>query len=276
MGLRINTNVSSLNAQRNLAGTKSTLENSYRRLSSGERITRSGDDAAGLAISENLKGQIRGLAQASRNAQDGASLVQVAEGGLTEVQNILIRLRELGVQAASDTIGDVERGFLDVEYQNLKNEIQRITQTTKFGGVQLLDGTGSKLEVQVGINNNEFEDRIVLDTSINNTQLDTLKITSAAASTKESARENLANLDFAIQHVAGVRANYGALQNRLQSTINNLSVFHENISAANSRIRDADIALETAELTRGNIMQQASVAVLAQANQQPALTLKLI
>lgn len=276
MSLRINTNVASLNAQRNLEGSKGLLEKGYMRLSSGYRINRASDDAAGLAVSENLKAQIRGMAQAKRNANDGVSMVQVAEGALNETSNMLIRLRELGVQAASDTIGDVERGYLDQEFQNLKLEMQRISESARFNGRQLIDGTGDQMEIQIGVYNNEFQDRIALDPSGNNAQIDALGIDGSNAMTKTDAQESLAAVDDAIQKVNGIRANYGALQTRLESTINNLSVFHENVSAANSRIRDADLAEEAAELTRGTIMQQAGTAVLSQANSSPQLALKLI
>jgi len=276
MGLRINTNVASINAQRSLSETKGGLEKAFQRLASGQRINRAQDDAAGLAISENLRGQLRSLTQAGRNAEDGISLVQVAEGAVNEISNILIRLRELSIQSASDTIGNRERGFLDLEFQALKEEIQRITETTRFTGTQLLDGSGGVLEVQVGIYNDDFQDRINIDTGKSNTNLDTLKIKEVSISQKESAQNVLTNLDMAIAHVASVRSNYGAFQNRLESTMKNIAIFHENLSAANSRIRDADIAKESAELTRGSIMQQASVSVLAQANAIPQTALKLL
>jgi flagellin len=276
MGLRINTNVASINAQRNLTGSRLAQDRALSKLSSGERITKSADDAAGLAISENLKAQLRGLYQAKRNANDGISLVQTAEGGLNEVGNMLVRLRELGVQAASDTIGPQERGFLNVEYQQLKSEIERVVESTKFGDRHLLNGTGELMEIQVGLHNDAFLDRIGFDTSSNNAKISYLGIDANSVATKEEAQEGLAKIDNAIQTVAGIRANFGALQNRLQSTVNNIDIYNENLSAANSRIRDADMAYETSELARTNILLNSGVSVLSQANNTTALALKLL
>jgi flagellin len=276
MGLRINTNVPSLNAQKNLRGTQADQNRAFERLSSGQRINKAADDAAGLAISENLKGQIRGFRQASRNSQDGISFVQVAEGGMNEISNILTRMRELGVQAASDTIGETERGFLDIEYQQVKNEIQRIAETTRYNGTQLLDATGGRIDIQVGIYNNDFQDRITYDAGENSATLDTLGIGGVSVLEKGNAQESLAAVDAAMLKVGGVRANLGAIQNRLTSTINNLATFDENISAANSRIRDADVAAESAELASKQIMLQAGISVLAQSNQAQSVALKLL
>ena len=276
MGLRINTNVASLNAQRSLIGTKLAHEKSLEKLSSGYRINRAGDDAAGLAISESLRAQIRGLKQASRNAQDGISLVQVAEGGLNEISNILIRLRELGVQAASDTVGPVERQFLNVEYDQLISEIQRIADGTEFNQTPLLNGTGAVFDVQVGTRNNPNIDRIVFDASRADSTVAALGINLTSVADKASAQNSLAAIDQAIISVSGMRADFGALQNRLQSTVNALAVSNENLSAANSRIRDVDVAEETSELTRNNILLQAGTSVLAQANQSSAVALGLL
>ena len=276
MALRISTNVASLNAQKNLTRTNRALDQSLARMSSGFRINQAADDAAGLAISENLKGQIRGLGQASRNANDGISLVQVAEGGLQEVSNMLIRLRELSVQAASDTIGDTERKFLDVEYQQLKSEIQRIAEVTTFNGRDLLNGTGGLIDIQVGVQNDPFADRISFNASAANSSLESLGLGVESVATKDSAQTSIAVLDDAMVSVNAIRANFGAMQNRLQSTVSNLAVAHENLSAANSRIRDADIASESAELTRNNILMQAGVSVLGQANTMQQVALKLL
>lgn len=276
MALRISTNVASLNAQKNLTRTNRALDQSLARMSSGFRINQAADDAAGLAISENLKGQIRGLGQANRNANDGISLVQVAEGGLQEVSNMLIRLRELSVQAASDTIGDTERKFLDVEYQQLKSEIQRVAEVTTFNGKDLLNGTGGLMDIQVGVNNDPFQDRISFNTSAANSSLEALGLGVESVGTKESAQTSIGVLDDAMVSVNAMRANFGAMQNRLQSTVSNLAVAHENLSAANSRIRDADIAAESAELTRNNILMQAGVSVLGQANSMQQVALKLL
>lgn len=276
MGLRINTNVAALNAQKNLYMTGINQNRSMARLASGQRINQASDDAAGLAISENLKAQIRGLRQANRNANDGISLVQIAEGSLNEVSNMIIRLRELGVQAASDTIGDTERKFLDVEYQQLKSEIQRVTESTQYNGYDLLNGTGGVIDIQVGVNNDPFKDRISFNAGAANSTLEALGIVSESLETKESAQVSLSSLDSALISVNAIRANFGAMQNRLQSTSNNLLVYDENMSAANSRIRDADVASESAEMVRNNILMQAGTSVLGQANQMNQLALKLL
>lgn len=276
MGLRINTNTASLNAQRNLMGTKLGLDKSLERLSSGYRINRAGDDAAGLAISENLRAQIRGLKQASRNAQDGVSLVQVAEGGLNEISSIMIRLRELAVQAASDTIGPVERQFLNVEYDQLVSEIDRIADGTEFNGTQLLSGTGSILDFQVGTRNDPNIDRLSFDASKADANSAALGINLTSVADKASAQNTLSAIDSAIVSVSAMRADFGAIQNRLQSTIGNLAVSVENLSSANSRIRDVDVAEETAELTRNNILLNAGTSVLAQANQTANTALTLL
>jgi flagellin len=276
MGLRIATNVASLNAQKNLGNISRGMNTSLARLSSGYRINQAADDAAGLAISENLRAQIRGLRQASRNSNDGVSLVQVAEGGLNEISNMLIRLRELGVQAASDTIGDVERKFLDVEYQQLKSEIQRITEATTFNGRDLLNGTGGVLDIQVGTHNDAFKDRISFNASAANATLESLGLTAEGLGSKEAAQMSLDVVDRAMVSVNAIRANFGAMQNRLQSTIQNLAIADENLSAANSRIRDTDVAAESAELTRNTILQQAAVSVIGQANSMQQVALKLL
>lgn len=276
MGLRINTNTASLNAQRTLGITKSGLDKSLERLSSGFRINRAGDDAAGLAISENLKAQIRGLKQAARNSQDGISLIQVAEGSLNEISAILIRLRELAVQAASDTIGPVERQFLNVEYDQLVSEIDRIADGTEFNGTQLLSGTGSILDFQVGTRNDPNIDRISLDASKADANSAALGVNLTSVSDKASAQNSLSAIDSAIVAVSAMRADFGAVQNRLSSTFGNLQVSLENMAAANSRIRDVDVAEETAEMTKNNILLQAGTAVLAQANLTSQSALQLL
>ncbi len=276
MGMRINTNVTSLSAQRSLGQSNSAQSKSLEKLSSGTRIVRSADDAAGLAISEKLKGQIRSTNQAERNASDGISMIQIAEGGLNEVSNILVRLRELSVQAASDTVGDSERQFTDLEYQNLKQEIQRISEVTEFNGKKLLTGTGDKFDIQIGINNDDFQDRIQFDTNVLNSSLENLGVADLEVGSKEGAQSALANLDSAIESIAGQRAELGAKQNRLNSTINNLQISSENLSAANSRIRDTDYAAETAKKAKNDILVNAGSSVLAQSNSQGAAALKLI
>ncbi len=276
MGFRVSTNIAAINAQRNLNVNQRGIDSSLSKLASGSRINKAADDAAGLAISENLKGQIRSARQASRNANDGISMVQTAEGGLNEIGNIITRLRELGIQAASDTIGDVERAFVDKEVQQLKDEMQRIAQVTTWGKTKLLDGTSPDFDYQVGVFNNEFEDRITFKASENIATLDELGLDGLDYTNKEGAQEALESLDSAQSHVNGVRANLGALQNRLVSTVENLAVAEENLSAANSRIRDTDVANESAELTRNNILLQAATSTLAQANQKNGIALKLI
>lgn len=276
MGMRVSTNISAINAQRNLTGSQRAIQKSMNQLSSGSRINIAADDAAGLAISEQLKSQIRSARQAQRNANDGISLVQVAEGGLNEIGNIVTRLRELGIQASSDTVGDTERGFLDKEVQQLKSEIARISNVTTWGKSQLLNGTGPRFEVQVGTYSDAADNRISFDASELKVTLDALGIEGLNYSSKEGAQDGLGALDSAQTTVNGMRSSLGALQNRLTSTADNLSVMDENMSAANSRIRDTDVALASSEMTRNNILLQAGTSTLAQANQTNALALKLI
>ncbi len=277
MGLRISTNIASLAAQRALQGTSEKQAKTYQRLASGNRITNAGDDAAGLSISENLRAQIRSIHQAERNAQDGVSFVQVAEGGMNEVQNILIRLRELTIQAASDTIGDRERGFINEEYQSLTGELDRIANVTNFNGTPLLNGQAHKaeLEIQVGIRNDEA-DRIIFNAAEADVRADSLGVSGSGTASIEDARASINVVDEALGHVSGRRAKMGAMQNKLQSTINNLAIEKENLSAARSRIADTDVAFETSQLVQTSILQQAGVAVLAQANNMPKLALNLL
>lgn len=276
MGMRITTNIPSINAQRTMVSSQREIQKSYAQLSSGSRITKAADDAAGLGISEVLKSQIRSLSQASRNANDGISMVQVAEGGLTETSNILTRMRELAIQGSSDTVGDQERSYINNEIQQLKSEMERIALTTRYGTTKLLDGQAPDFDIQVGINNNSFEDRITFKSSEIDGRISTLGVESVDTSSKEGAQEALELVDKAQSVVAGYRANMGALQNRFQSTVENLAVQHENLAAANSRIRDADVASSSAEAARNNILLQASTSVLSQANQIPNLALKMI
>lgn len=276
MGMRISTNMSAVQAQRSLTFSQREIQKSSAQLASGSRITKSADDAAGLAISENLKSQIRSYTQSGRNANDGISLIQTAEGGMNEISNIITRLRELGIQAASDTVSSVERGFVDKEVQLLKEEMQRIASTTRFGSQKLIDGSGEKFDFQVGINNVDIEDRISYDAGETNASIDNIGLSSIDYTTKEGAQEALELLDTAQSQVSGYRASLGALQNRLQSTVDNVAVIHENLSSANSRIRDTDIALASSDMTKNNILLQASTSTLAQANQVPGLALKLI
>jgi len=276
MGLRINTNVQSLSAKRTLGINNEKQANTLAKLSSGSRITKSADDAAGLAISEKLKAQVRSTNQAERNANDGISLIQTAEGGLNETSNILVRLRELAIQSASDTVGDSERKFTDMEYQSLKSEIERISEVTEFNGKKLLNGSGEKYDFQIGINNNDFNDRISYDAQVTNSSSSSLGVDSLSVGTKEDAQASLEMVDAAIKNVSGQRAELGAVQNRLTSTIQNLQVSGENLSAANSRIRDTDYASETAKNAKLSILTNAGTSVLSQANAQGSNALKLI
>jgi flagellin len=276
MSLRIATNTQSLAAQRYLTINHNEQNSSLEKLSSGSRINKAGDDAAGLAISEKLKASIRSIKQATRNANDGVSLIQTAEGSMNEISNILIRLRELSIQSASDTVGDTERGFTNKEVQQLKSEIDRISNSTEFNGMKLLNGTNPDLEIQVGIGNDPAVDRFIYASKDLVTNLQAFGLENISTTTKEAAQQNLAALDAAINHINGNRATLGALQNRLASSINNSMIYRENLEGANSRIRDTDMAEETANLTRSNILNQANVSVLGQANQNPQLALKLL
>ena len=274
MGLRINTNIASINAQRQLSTQQKRTEHAAAALSSGSRIVNAADDAAGLSISESLRGQVRGIGQARNNAYNAGSAIQVSEGGLNEISNILIRLRELGIQSASDNIGDQERGFLNEEAQQLIKEADRIAKTTRFGDKILLDGSGGNMEFHVGAFAGE-ENVIGFDLATNATAGE-IGIDGIDVSGKDGARDTLGVIDEALVKVGSMRANFGAIQSRLNATVSNLDIQYENLSAANSRLRDTDIAKETAELSSSQILQSAAVSVLAQANQTPAVALKLL
>ena len=276
MGISLMTNVTSLNAQRNLNKTNMNLADNIGRLSSGLRINRAGDDAAGLGVSARLSAQIRGFTQAERNASDGVSMLQTAEGGMSEVGNILSRMRELAVQAANGgTLGTTERGYLDNEFQALDNEINRIAQVTDYNGQNLLDGslatTGADL--QVGIFNTA-NDRITVN--IADVRSSTIGVNALTLTTAANAQAALTALDTAITTVSTARGSIGAAQNRLTSAVNNIGTMKESFSAANSRILDVDVAEETSQLSRNQVLVQAGVAVLAQANQMPSYALSLL
>jgi flagellin len=276
MSLRIATNTQALAAQRFLTTNHENQNRALEHLASGSRINRAGDDAAGLAISEKLRSHTRSLKQATRNANDGVSMIQTAEGAMNEVSNILIRLRELSIQSSSDTIGDTERSFVDKEVQHLKSEIDRISNVTEFNGRKLMNGTEQDLDIQIGLHNNAELDRFQYRTKDLTTTLDSMGISSVSTMSKEQAQSNMAMLDTAITRLNENRASLGALQNRLYSTINNLNIYGENLQSANSRIRDTDMAEETSELTKQNILTQANVSVLGQANQNSSVALKLL
>lgn len=276
MGMRVSTNLAAINAQRNLVNGQRDVSKAMAQLSSGNRINRAADDAAGLAISENLKAQMRSASQARRNANDGISLIQTAEGGLSEISNIIVRFRELGIQAASDTLGEKEREMLNKEVQQLKLEVNRIASVTTWGRTHLLDGTGPEFDFQVGIFENPDENRISFKANEINVTLGALGLDDLDFSTKEGAQDALGSLDTAQVQVNSNRSLLGAFQNRLTSASDNLDIQEENMAAANSRIRDTDVAEASSAMVRSNILLQAGTSTLAQANMQNQLALKLI
>jgi len=274
MGLRINTNVASIAAQKTLGASQERENHALQAIASGSRIVRAGDDAAGLAISENLRGQIAGIRVAKRNSENALSLMQVAEGGLNEQTNILIRLRELAIQSASDNVSDTERGFLDQEYQNLTQEFDRIARTTKFGNKNLLDGNGGEFVFHVGPNagsENQIHYSLDADSTASKLNVDGLSIRD-----RDDSESNLEHLDKALVGISAIRANFGAIQSRLQATSSNLDTQYENLAASKSRLSDADVAYETGEVTQASVLQQAGIGVLAQANQAPMRAAKLL
>ncbi len=276
MGLRIATNIASQAVQKNLREVSNRGNASLEKLSSGRRITKSADDAAGLAIATNLEAQTRGLRQASRNANDGISLVQTAEGGLNEITNIMIRLRELTIQAASDTVGETERGFLDKEYQQLTTEVDRIAQSTTFNGTKLLNGEGQgTMEFHVGAFAGE-QNKIIFESGETNASISSLGIEGTGVADKDSARDSIGTIDSGLEIISSQRANLGALQSRLQSTVNNLEVQVINQDNAKSVIQDADVAVETSKLASAQVLKSAGISTLAQANSIPNSALRLL
>lgn len=271
MGLQINTNVAALNSYRNLTGTQGAMNTSLERLSSGLRINRAADDAAGLAISEKLRSQVNGLNQAQANAQDGVSLIQTAEGALNEVHSILQRMRTLAVQSASDTNTDSDRTQIQKEITQLNSELDGISTRTQFNGMNLIDGSFTGKSLQIGANAGQ-----TMGVSIGGMSSTSLSVNSIALGTQAGAAAALSNIDSAIFQVSSQRADLGAIQNRLQHTISNLGVSAENLAASQSRIRDTDMAREMTSFTRSQILQQAGVSMLAQANQAPQSVLKLL
>lgn len=277
MGLRIKTNVPSLEAQANLRANTSQLRDEYAKLSSGKRITKSADDAAGLAIANSLKATNRGLEQAKRNANDAVSLVQVAEGGLNESTNILTRMRELAIQSSSDTVGEQEKEYLDREYQQLVQEIDRIAESTTFNGINLLNGKNENgvMEFQVGAFAGE-QNRIKWAVNETDATAGSLGVGGTGISEKSGAQDSLANIDEAINKVSNMRSTIGATQSRLQVSMNNLDTAIVNQENARSQIEDVDVAHSSAKLASINMNTQASLSVLAQANSIPMSALKLI
>ena len=289
MGMRIRTNVSSLTAQRYLSNNNKDLNDSLERLSSGFRINKAADDAAGLAVSEGLRAKVRGLSVAQRNAMDGISMIQIAEGAMNEMSNIMVRLRELTIQAASDTIGNTERGYLNREYVQLVDEVDRISKTTEFNNLRLFDtGDDSEFVLQVGVNSSAPEDN--MDTIRIN--LDGLKFSSESLGlgkgseigplegedgpTREEIAGRLNPIDNALTRFASERSTLGSVQSRLNSAINNIGISVENMSNAQSRIKDVDFAEESTRLTQANVLKASNTAVLAQANAAPEMALQLL
>ncbi len=274
MGLRVNTNIASINAQRSLFSVTQRLFRNYQHLSTGLRIATASDDSAGLAISERLRAQIRSLAQAERNANDGVSLVQTGEGALNEVSNILVRLRELAVQASNGSVSNADKETLQEEFQDLVDEIDRIAKSTEFNGIKLLDGSVTSTSFQVGIGTDTSVNQISV--SLSPALATTLGLNSLDIGSGGDTSAAISQIDTAINQVSQLRGAFGAVQNRLNSTIANLASTRENLSAAESRIRDVDVAYETAQLTRNSILQQAAIAILAQANMGPQSALSLL
>ncbi|MFO0775931.1 MAG: flagellin [Nitrospiraceae bacterium] len=273
MALVVNTNIASLSAQRNLNASNAGLAKSVERLSSGLRITRAADDAAGLAVSETLRAQIRSINQASRNANDGISLTQIADGAAAAIGNMLHRMRELATQSGSGTVGSTERSYLDQEFISLRSEIDRIAGATEFNGNALLSGANNSFDVFVGFKSGS-NSTLTLD--LNDLTTTDLALNTVNISSASNAQSALANIDSAISAVATARAEYGSVQARFEAAIANLGVTSENFSAAESRIRDADIAYETSVFTKNQILVQSGVAILAQANSLPQAALSLL
>lgn len=276
MGFRINTNIPAMQGTHNLQKVTRASEESSAKLSSGERITKAADDAAGLAISEKLKAEIRSSRQANRNANDGISLVQVAEGGLNESSNILTRMRELAMQASNDTLTDVDRNMAEMEYQQIKSELDRISKSTEFNGRKVLDGSGPRLDFQVGVGSNSVDDVISLNLKNTDSGAQSLGVDNLTISSKGSAQNSLTTIDRALEKIVAQRSQLGSIQNRLQNGSANLDIYTENMSAANNRIRDLDYADETAKQAKNNIITQASTAVQVQANSLGANAVKLL
>ena len=297
MGLRIRTNVSALKAKRNLNDTTNRIQDNMAKLSSGYRITKSADDAAGLAISEALRAKMRSMEQATRNAADGISLIQVAEGSMNEINNILIRLRELATQASSDTIGNLERSFTNREYNELVSEIDRISNTTEFNGLNLLGGASKnevidegKMVVHIGTGNGIQPNTDTVEISLEDIKISAEEGLGLFATggnvgpdsidnltfSRSTAAAKLEIIDQAIKKVASNRATLGSKQSRIESAINNLAIQMENVATSKSRIKDVDFASETALFTQNRILGQAGSSVLAQANSTPELALSLL
>jgi flagellin len=275
MALYINTNVASLQAQGNLAGTQQAQQKNFARLSSGMRINTAADDAAGLGISESMSAQIRSYSVAERNSNNAISMAQTAEGALGQVSGILGRMRELAVQGSNGDLNSTDRGYLQTEFGQLQSEIDRISQSTQFNGQNLLSGAANTITFQVGIKNTSSDQISVVFGGVDLTSLG-INASSVSGATATNAQSAITAIDGAITNVSTQRANYGASMNRLNVTVANIQTMRTNTSAANSRIRDVDVAEETASMSRNQVLAQAGVAVLAQANQAPQMALSLL
>lgn len=273
MALIINNNPASISAQRNLSASTNSLSRSVERLSSGLRITRAADDAAGLGLSESLRAQIRSINQAVRNSSDGISLTQIADGAAATIGNLLSRLRELSSQSASGTVGNTERSYIDQEFLALRSEIDRIAQVTEFNGQALTSGSTISFSIAIGFRSGAGNS---LSLDLNDITTSSLSISTVNVSTSSNAASALANIDNAISAVATARAEYGSIQNRFEATIANLQVTSENLTAAESRIRDADVAYETSVFSKNQVLVQTGIAILAQANTLPQQALALL
>lgn len=276
MGLRINTNTAALHTQFQLRNNNKSIATTMERLSSGSKINRSADDTAGLANSENTRANIRGLKQSERNAQDGISFTQIAEGGLNQISNILLRLRDMSVQSASDTVSDANRELIALEYNHLLAEVDRLANSTEYNGTKLLSGIGKKIDFQINTKNSDQADRISFDPAQADVSTTSLGIEHSGVETKIIAQKSLDMIDGAISNISELRALFGSIQGRLSTASENIVTNIENLSASNSRIKDTDVAEESSELARKNLMLQAGTSILAQANQQPGQALSLL
>jgi len=274
MPLVINTNVASLNAQKNVGNAQSSLRQSFQRLSSGFRINKAADDAAGMGISESLNARIRSFRVAERNTNNAISMTNTAEGGLSEISGLVIRMRELAVQSANGDLTTTDRGFIDTEFQALKNEITRLADSTEFNGTELLGGSATSITFQVGINTTSAD---TVDVSFGGVTLSTLGLSSASVATSQAnANSAIDAIDAALTTVSTSRSTFGAATNRLANAVSNTQTIRTNLEAANSAIRDVDVAEETSILARSQVLLQAGTSVLAQANQSPVLALSLL
>jgi len=273
MAINIQTNYAALSAQKNLSGNQKLLAGSFQRLSSGFRVNSAADDAAGLAISESMKSQIRSYTVAQRNASDAQSMAQTAEGALGDVHDIMGRMRELAMQSANGDLGTTDRGYIDTEFKSLQNEVTRIQGSAKFNGKQLINATPATTTFQVGLNNTASDQ---IKVTFGGVQLTSITANTTDLATATHALNALATIDTAIQNVSTARSNFGTAMNRMDFATSNIQTMQLNITAANSRIRDVDVASETANLSRNQVLTQAGTAVLAQANQIPQLALSLI